>query len=289
MGRYENESLYVPVGKKPEKTPYERFSERYGLPPLRDMLRASGLALAAVAVIALILFISGLRLKAVDAENGVTYRYFGWMSDGRPTSGMLRASDGTVAKVKGGNICYSDGSVYEGETLNFMRHGKGSLTYADGSRYVGGFALDEFDGEGELKSPDGSGYRGSYKSGLYHGNGTLTVDGEGKYVGSFDMGEKEGNGTFYYENGDSFTGEFSSDMRKNGVYRWSSGESVEGEFDNNMPSLYTKLIYTDDDGATYKAYYNYITGRLSEKQRYTPPAVDEEEKEETESDPDAVG
>ncbi len=289
MGRYENESLYVPVGKKPEKTPYERFSERYGLPPLREMLRVASLALATAAAVALILFITGLRLKAVDAENGVTYRYFGWMKDGKPTSGVLRASDGTVAKIKGGDFHYSDGSVYEGDTQNFMRHGKGSLTYADGSKYTGGFALDEFDGEGELKAPDGSGYSGAYKNGKYHGNGTLTAVGEGKYVGSFDMGEKSGNGTFYYENGDSFTGEFSSDMRKSGVYRWGSGESIEGEFDNNMPSLYVKLIYSDSDGATYKAYYNYLTGRLYEKQRYTPPAVNEEENDEPESTPDAVG
>ncbi len=289
MGRYENESLYVPVGKKPEKTPYERFAEKYGLPPLREILRAAGLALAAVAAVALILFITGLRLKSVDADNGVTYRYFGWMKGDKPTSGLLRASDGTVAKIKGGDVYYSDGSVYEGDLENFMRHGKGSLTYADGSEYVGGFALDVFDGEGELKMKDGSGYIGSYKNGKYHGSGTLTVSGEGKYVGSFDMGEKNGNGTFYYENGDSFTGEFSSDMRKSGVYLWSSGESVAGEFDNNMPSLYVKLIYTDSDGATYKAYYNYLTGRLDEKQRYTPPAVNEEENDKTESDPDAVG
>ena len=288
MSRYENGSLYVPVGKKREKTPYERFAERYGLPPLRELLRASCFALAVAVAIALILFISGLRLKTADAENGVTYRYFGWVLGGKPTFGVMRASDGAVAKIKGGVLYYSDGSVYSGDLENFMHHGKGTLTYADGSVYTGGFALGRFDGKGELKRSDGSGYSGEYRGGLYHGSGTLTVSGEGKYVGFFDNGEKNGDGAFYYENGDSFTGEFSSDMRKNGVYRWSSGESVEGEFDNNMPSRIKKIIYTDSDGATYLCYYDYISGRLSEKQRYTPPAV-EEENSTVESGSDAVG
>ena len=289
MSRLENESLYVPIGKKPEKTPYERFAEKYGLPPIREILRAVGLSLAAVAALVLILFITGLRLKAVDAENGVTYRYFGWMFKGEPTNGLMRASDGTVAKVKGGNFHYSDGSVYEGATEKFMRHGEGKLTYADGSVYKGGFVLDVFSGEGTLEHPDGSGYEGSYRDGLYHGKGSLTIRGEGEYVGEFNMGEKEGQGTFYYENGDVFTGTFADDMRQNGVYRWRSGESVEGEFDNNMPSRTVKMIYKDEGGATYRAYYDFLSGRLSEKQRYTPPKPEKEPDDSSENDPDAVG
>ena len=287
MGRLENEDLYVPVGKKPEKTSYERFAEQYGLPPLRDMLRSVLYAFAAALAIVVILFISGLRLKAVDAENGVTYRYFGWTFKGEPTNGLLRASDGTVAKIKGGEFYYSDGSVYSGDVESFMRHGKGTLSYADGSVYTGEFAYDLFSGSGALESEDGSGYRGEYKEGRYHGNGTLIIKGEGKYVGAFDSGEKNGNGAFYYENGDSFTGTFEHDMRKAGVYRWSSGESIDGEFDNNMPSRTVKMIYTDSEGATYRAYYDFISGRLSEKQRYTPPVVEEETPDD--SDPDAVG
>ena len=289
MSRFENESLYVPIGKKPEKTPYERFAEKYGFPSLREIFRAVFISLAAVAAVVLILLIFGLRLKAVDAENGVTYRYFGWMLRGEPTNGLMRASDGSVAKIKDGEIYYSDGSVYSGDTVNFMRHGKGTMTYSDGSVYEGGFALDVFSGEGKLEMSDGSGYEGGYKDGIYHGNGTLTVRGEGKYVGAFEFGEKEGIGSFYYENGDVFTGTFADDMRKNGTYRWSSGESVEGEFENNMPSRTVKMIYTDEDGATYRAYYDFLSGRLSEQQRYTPPVEEEEPDEGTENDPDAVG
>ena len=55
-----------------------------------------------------------------------------------------------------------------------------------------------------------------------------------------------------------------------------------------MPARTKKLVYTDQEGVTYKAYYNYISGRLSEKQRYTPQT---EEKDENDTEPNdgAVG
>ena len=290
MGRQENENLYVPIGKIPEKTPYERFAERFGLPPLSEMLRAAISAAVIALALILVLFISGMRLKTESAENGVSYGYFGWTFRGKPTLGVMFATDGSSAKIKGGDLYYSDGSVYSGELDGFMKHGKGTLTYADGSVYTGNFELGVFSGEGKLISSDGSGYVGTYKNGAYHGTGTLTVSGEGKYVGTFDMGEKHGEGVFYYENGDVFKGTFSHDMRSEGVYKWISGESITGEFDNNMPSNIKKIIYTDVNGATYKAIYNYMSGRLDEKQRYTPPTPDPEpDKPNTPDSDNAVG
>ena len=37
---------------------------------------------------------------------------------------------------------YDDGSIYDGEFLNGMRHGKGKVIYPDGTSYEGRFEED---------------------------------------------------------------------------------------------------------------------------------------------------
>ncbi len=269
MSRKTNESYYVPVGGAAEKTAVDRFIEKYDLPPLSEMLKAAALGALVFVAVAIVMLLTGARLIALESENGTDYRYFGWIYSGHPALGRLHGSDGTVAGVAGGKIYYSDGSVYDGETLQFMKHGNGTLTYNDGSVYRGGFKNDLFDGAGELICVDGSGYSGNYIEGLYEGQGTLKLSDGGSYTGEFLRGEFSGKGKLTYHNGDSFRGTFESNMRAEGVYYWVGGESIEGKFVNNMPSRMEKMIYTDASGDTYKAYF--IDGELSEKSAYTRP------------------
>ncbi len=44
---------------------------------------------------------------------------------------------------------YMNGSQYEGEWVNFKRHGKGKFTSADGSVYEGDWVNDKREGDGE--------------------------------------------------------------------------------------------------------------------------------------------
>ncbi len=282
MGRRENGSLYVPVGVPKKKTRYEILAEKYLLPPLREILRAVGMALAISAAVIVILFLTGLRLKTFESDTGLTYRYFGWIYGGRPALGSLHISDGTSAKVVGGEIRYSDGSVYDGDVVNCMKHGKGELKFEDGSEYKGEFINDQYSGKGKYTRKDGSGYEGEYKNGLYHGNGTLTVAGLGTYTGGFQKGMKDGEGSFVYENGDSFKGTYRNDIRVEGVYKWNDGDSIEGSFIGNMPSRTEKLIYTDEDGRDFLVYYDYVSASLEEKQPYQRPSEPEEGPEDSE-------
>ncbi len=269
MSRKTNEAYYVPVGGGPEKTAVDRFIEKYELPPLAEMLKAAALGALVFVAVAVLMLLTGARLVSTEAENGTDYRYFGWIYGGRPALGRLHGSDGTVAGVAGWRIHYSDGSVYDGETLQFMKQGNGTLTYADGSVYRGGFKNDRFDGIGELVGADGSGYSGSYVEGLYEGQGTLKFANGAVYSGEFVAGELSGKGKMTYYNGDVFEGTFANDMRAEGVYLWAGGESIEGVFVNNLPTRTEKLIYTDASGDTYKAYF--IDGELSGKSAYTRP------------------
>ncbi len=269
MSRKTNENYYVPVGGGPEKTAVDRFIEKYRLPPLAEMFKAAALGVAVFVAVVIVMLLTGARLVSLESENGTDYRYFGWIYGGRPALGYLHGSDGTAASVAAWRIYYSDGSVYDGETLHFMKQGNGTLTYKDGSVYRGGFKNDLFDGVGELICADGSGYSGSYTEGLYEGQGTLKFTDGGSYTGSFVKGEMSGKGKLTYYNGDSFDGTFESDMRAEGVYLWSSGESIEGLFVNNLPTRNEKIIYTDASGDTYKAYF--IDGELTGKSSYTRP------------------
>ena len=280
--------MYVPVGVPKKKTRYELLAEKYLLPPLNEILRAIGMALAVSAAVIVILLITGLRFKVEESETGLTYRYFGWTFGGKPTAGTLYISDGTRAKIKGGEIHYEDGSVYDGDLLGFMKHGEGTLKLDDGSKYKGEFLNDEFSGSGQLTSKDGSGYEGGYKDGLYHGKGTLTVAGLGTYTGEFKKGMKDGEGVFVYENGDVFKGTYKNDIRVEGIYTWADGDSIEGTFVGNMPSMTEKLIYTDRNGRDFLVYYNYVSASLDEKQAYLRPAEPEPEEEE-DSESGAVG
>lgn len=263
MGRIENEKLYVPIG---EKRGIAKLSERYDLPDVKSILKTVAVALAALLVVWLILLIFGLRLTTVKSDDGRSFSYFGFMWGGTPTAGKWNCSDGTSAKVGGGKVKYSDGSVYEGNLQGFLKNGQGTLTLADGSKYIGGFENDLYSGSGELTLADGTTYKGGFAKGLYEGQGEITKNGKTIYSGEFKNGEKHGTGTLYYENGDSFTGTFENGMRKSGVYKWRSGESIEGEFVNNRPDETKKVIYTDTVGTTYKAYYK--NGTLTDKQRY---------------------
>ncbi len=269
MSRRTNEAYYVPIGGEPQKTAVDKFIEKYELPPLAEMLKAAALGALVFVAVALLMLLTGTRFVSLESENGTDYRYFGWIYSGRPALGRLHGSDGTVAGVAGWRIYYSDGSVYDGETLHFMKQGNGTLTYKDGSVYRGSFKNDLFDGSGELLGADGSGYSGGYVEGRYEGQGTLKFADGGSYVGEFLKGEMSGQGKLTYRNGDSFEGRFEADMRVEGVYLWAGGESIEGLFVNNLPSENEKIIYTDASGDTYKAYF--IDGELTGKSAYTRP------------------
>lgn len=60
---------------------------------------------------------------------------------------------------------YSDGSTYEGEWKDKMRHGQGILTRPDGMRYEGEWANNKPNGQGTLTHPSGKERSGLWKDG----------------------------------------------------------------------------------------------------------------------------
>ena len=76
-----------------------------------------------------------------------------------------------------GSAKWPDGSTYEGEWLNGLRHGKGVFKAHDKSVYDGMFMNDIKNGPGVLSFPDGKKIEGTWQNDLLMGPAKLTQDG----------------------------------------------------------------------------------------------------------------
>ena len=133
-------------------------------------------------------------------------------------------------------------AMYEGETNNGIREGKGILKFSVAKgKYIGMFQNGFRHGWGEYttfggrrtyegewkqgrrhgqghekwKSREGvvyAEYEGQYQDDQFHGQGVYRHFGS-KYTGAFVQGRKQGSGEMEYANGDSYDGEWYNDLR----------------------------------------------------------------------------
>ncbi len=126
------------------------------------------------------------------------------------------------------------GSVFEGEWLNGLPHGKGAVTHVNGDKYIGTYKNGNRHGQATYIYADGDRYVGEYRNGEKHGQGTYTyADGE-KYVGEYRDGKKHGQGTYTFFQGDIYIGEWLDDKQHGkGKEIYSDGRQPnEGIFEN---------------------------------------------------------
>ncbi|CAB1324320.1 unnamed protein product [Coregonus sp. 'balchen'] len=101
---------------------------------------------------------------------------------------------------------WSDGSKYEGEFVNDLKHGTGVFTWTNGEFYDGSFYKD---------------YR--------HGNGTYSWPAGFKFVGKFYLNRKEGYGIQTFPDGTTFQGLYHADERFGpGVVTYPDGRQEVG-------------------------------------------------------------
>lgn len=77
-------------------------------------------------------------------------------------------------------VIHGDSSVYEGDIVNGLMHGRGKLTYPNRNRfgykyYEGDFRNNVPDGQGKMIWQDGRVYEGEWKQNRKHGQGRLTL------------------------------------------------------------------------------------------------------------------
>ncbi|XP_058256877.1 ankyrin repeat and MYND domain-containing protein 1 isoform X2 [Hemibagrus wyckioides] len=85
---------------------------------------------------------------------------------------------------------WTDGSRYEGEFLNGLKHGNGTFTWPNGECYKGSFYKDYRHGKGTYFWPDGS-----------------------QFIGKFYLNRKEGYGVHHYPDGTIFEGLYHANER----------------------------------------------------------------------------
>ena len=150
-----------------------------------------------------------------------------------------------------GSWTYEDGSRYEGEWQNNMRHGKGILTWPDGARYEGEWRNDLAHGKGAFIWPDGSHYMGEWQSDKKHGKGALTWSNGSRYEGEWQNNMRHGEGTLIWPDGERYVGQWRSDKKHGrGTYIWLDGKHYEGEWRGDKK--HGKGVLTWPDGARYE-------------------------------------
>ena len=107
-----------------------------------------------------------------------------------------------------GEIKFSDGSCYQGQTQNKLFNGKGRMNHSNGDIYQGEWKNGKADGFGIFVDTEGSMYEGEWINDLQNGHGVESWNnGKMKYSGDFVEGKKTGKGKFEFE-GSTYEGDF---------------------------------------------------------------------------------
>uniref|UniRef100_A0A1I8IR50 DUF4806 domain-containing protein n=1 Tax=Macrostomum lignano TaxID=282301 RepID=A0A1I8IR50_9PLAT len=196
-------------------------------------------------------------------------------------TGMVYEGDFYCNQITGvGKYTWDDGSSYDGQVVQGVRHGvgvythpsglsydgqwhmgmkqgQGKLSYsADGSSYYEGqWLADRPHGEGVRRYPSGNVYQGMWYAGLRHGQGTMRwADKDETYTGQWEDGVQHGVGqhTWYLKRAPNsqymlrniYEGDFFKGRRHGyGVFYYPSGSRYEGQWANDMKCGHGKFIF----------------------------------------------
>lgn len=143
---------------------------------------------------------SGLSIavQLVDLKTGKYFKNKTTIAAADRNNKEKDASDKSEPQAEFKRIEYDGGDVYEGETRNGKRHGKGKYTWADGDTYEGEWKDDRKDGNGKQSHPDGSCYGGGWKDDKMDGYGVFVYSNQSRYEGHWSEGTENGHGIMKY-------------------------------------------------------------------------------------------
>ncbi|CAJ1403680.1 unnamed protein product [Effrenium voratum] len=148
-------------------------------------------------------------------------------------------------KEGSGKVLYPNNSCYEGEFLQYMRHGHGILHLPDGTKHESEWRNDERHGAGKEHWADGTVFSGQYVRGMRHGHGTMTWPEGSRYTGMFERGRANGDGELIRTDNSIYRGQFQEDcMSGYGCMRWVDGVEYKGHFQANKRHGLGKMAWT---------------------------------------------
>lgn len=147
-----------------------------------------------------------------------------------------------------------NGEEYSGQTLNGLRHGKGTYTWRNGNKYEGQWLQDKRHGYGTLYYKNGDKYIGNWTNDMKDGRGVMTTKNGDQYAGEWKENKITGKGTFIMSNGDKYVGEFKDGLREGeGTYSWHSGTKYTGSWKAGMRNGYGTFYYPN--GTSKRGYW----------------------------------
>jgi hypothetical protein len=127
----------------------------------------------------------------------------------------------TMEVIKYGGMALAD--IYEGDSVDGLKHGRGTMYYMGGDRYEGEWVHGMEHGYGSkdfaIKDRDSEGgtYVGEFRKGVFHGQGkckyTAGVMAGTSYDGEWANGERSGKGMITYPSGKVYKGEWENGER----------------------------------------------------------------------------
>jgi len=115
-----------------------------------------------------------------------------------------------------GTFRAADGSTYQGNWANDLKHGLGKKTYSNEDKYEGIWKSGKPHGPGRYVWKDGNEYNGEWKEGQMHGHGTFQWKTGERYDGEWRLGRECGLGTFQWIDNATYDGLW-HDGKKHGI------------------------------------------------------------------------
>ncbi|CAF3703444.1 unnamed protein product [Rotaria socialis] len=149
---------------------------------------------------------------------------------------------------------FSNGDIYEGQTMNGKKQGEGTYKWANGGEYTGEWNEDNFHGQGSRIWASGDTYIGRWADGKKQGHGTYTWQNGSHYEGDWKDDKRMGRGVWKSKDGYQYNGEFLDGERHGkGTYTWSDGSTYTGHWKNgNMEGKGTRRY---SNGNVYNGYW----------------------------------
>ena len=159
----------------------------------------------------------------------------------------LHEAEKSIPKNGYHSFTWENGSHYEGNWKDDLRHGVGTFTSQNGNVYLGEWANDLKHGQGTLTYADGRIYTGDFENDVATGQGTMTDKEGDQYEGSWLNYNKEGQGVYTWADGNRYAGQWKSNQINGyGTYNWKDGSSYTGQWkDGQMEGVGT---LTDKNG-----------------------------------------
>ena len=132
-----------------------------------------------------------------------------------------------------GEKTWPDGTIYKGELLDNMCHGKGVMTWPSGDKFEGEFWKGKLK-KGIYTYADGRVFEGEFDNGCCEGQGKQTWPDGTTYIGEWHKNQRHGKGKMFWPSGIVYEGDFLSNQRHGkGTMTWPDGTIYDGDWKND--------------------------------------------------------